>query len=81
MNVSPKESVRCPKCGSSDVRYSYTKTAWDTIMEVVFSMDAFRCRSCRWRFHKYDPGVAEAEIERSEPKDERAEHDPDKTRP
>jgi hypothetical protein len=65
MNMNPKEPVRCPKCGSTDVRYSYTQTKWDLIMDLLFSMDAFRCRSCRARFHKFDPGsddepVAEA---------------------
>ena len=54
--MNPKEPVRCPKCGSTDVRYSYTQTKWDMIMDLLFSMDAFRCRSCRHRFHKFDPG-------------------------
>jgi len=57
MNMRPKELVRCPKCGSSDVRYSYTQTKWDLIMDLFFSMDAFRCRSCRARFHKFDPSA------------------------
>jgi ribosomal protein L40E len=56
MSETPKEPVRCPKCGSTDVRYSYTQTAWDMILDLLFSMDAFRCRSCRKRFHKFDPG-------------------------
>jgi hypothetical protein len=57
MTPNPKEPVRCPKCGSSDVRYSYTQTKWDLILDLLFSMDAFRCRSCRRRFHKFEPGV------------------------
>jgi len=61
MNTNAKEPVRCPKCGSSDVRYSYTQTKWDMIMNVLFSMDAFSCRSCRHRFHKFDPGGDEQE--------------------
>ena len=56
MNQTPKEPVRCPKCGSTDVRYSYTQGRWDLIVDLLFSMDAFRCRSCRQRFHKFDPG-------------------------
>jgi hypothetical protein len=54
--MNAKEPVRCPKCASTDVRYSYTQTMWDVIMDLLFSMDAFRCRSCRHRFHKFDPG-------------------------
>ena len=50
------DTFRCPKCGSSDVRYSYQQTKWDLIVDLLFSMDAFRCRSCRVRFHKFDPG-------------------------
>jgi hypothetical protein len=78
MNQSLKEPVRCPKCGSSDVRYSYTKKAWDVIVDLLFSMDAFRCRSCRVRFHKFDPGGEEAELhgeESPETTDATAVHD------
>jgi transposase-like protein len=56
MSESTKEPVRCPKCGSTDVRYSYTQGTWDMIVDLLFSMDAFRCRSCRSRFHKFDAG-------------------------
>jgi ribosomal protein L40E len=61
MTMNPKEPVRCPKCASTDVRYSYTQTTWDLIMDLLFSMDAFRCRSCRHRFHKFDPGGGEGD--------------------
>jgi DNA-directed RNA polymerase subunit RPC12/RpoP len=61
--MSMKEPVRCPKCASTDVRYSYTQTTWDLILDLLFSMDAFRCRSCRHRFHKFDPGDDAAETE------------------
>ena len=47
--------VRCPKCSSSDVRYSYSQTFWDMILEL-FSMVTFRCRTCRRRFHKFNSG-------------------------
>jgi hypothetical protein len=73
MNMNPKEPVRCPKCGSSDVRYSYTQTKWDLIMDLLFSMDAFRCRSCRQRFHKFDPGgddEAVPETGKAQPKEQ-----------
>jgi hypothetical protein len=56
MDMNPKEQVRCPKCGSTDVRYSYTQSKWDMLLDLLFSMDAFRCRSCRARFHQYYPG-------------------------
>jgi hypothetical protein len=61
MSDSPKDRIRCPKCSSGDVRYSYTQSAWDMLLDLLFSMDAFRCRSCRARFHKYDPGMDEEE--------------------
>lgn len=61
MTESNRIVVRCPKCASTDVRYSYTQTTWDMILDVLFSMDAFRCRSCRARFHKFDPGDDEEE--------------------
>jgi DNA-directed RNA polymerase subunit RPC12/RpoP len=56
-----KDVVRCPKCASVDVRYSYTQTTWDLLLDLLFSMDAFRCRSCRHRFHKFDPRGPEDE--------------------
>ena len=56
MAFDTQEPLRCPKCGSTDVRYSYTQTTWDLIIDMLFSMDAFRCRSCRHRFHKFHPG-------------------------
>lgn len=52
-NRNSKDSVGCPGCGSFDVRYSYTRNVWDKILDLLFSMDAFRCRSCRRRFHKF----------------------------
>ncbi len=61
--MSVKEPVRCPKCASTDVRYSYTRTTWDLILDLLFSVDAFRCRSCRHRFHKFDPGDEGVETE------------------
>ena len=43
-------------------------------MDLLFSMDAFRCRSCRARFHKFDPGGDE---EPKEPPDIHREPEPD----
>jgi hypothetical protein len=40
-------------------------------MDLLFSMDAFRCRSCRHRFHKFNPGGDEPDSETEEaPKSE-----------
>lgn len=75
MTESPKEPVRCPKCASTDVRYSYTQTTWDLILDLLFSMDAFRCRSCRSRFHKFDPGGDDEG--RQSPKKARADREKD----
>jgi hypothetical protein len=63
MSDTPKAKVVCPKCASADVRYSYTQSKWDAFLDLLFSMDAFRCRSCRARFHKYDAGGDEEEEE------------------
>ncbi len=61
--------IRCPKCASSDIRYSYTQTLWDMVLDLLFSLDAFRCRSCRYRFHKFDPnGEDEVVQARREPR-------------
>jgi hypothetical protein len=42
-------------------------------MDLLFSMDAFRCRSCRQRFHKFDPGgddEAVPETGKAQPKEQ-----------
>src|SRR5690349_1361362 len=61
-----KSQITCPRCGSSKVRYSHKQTIWDSFLDLLFSMEAFRCRSCRARFHKFDPGE-EKEIEEAVP--------------
>jgi len=44
-------ALRCPKCFSVDVRYGHRE--WlDEILEWLFSMEVFRCRACRKKFHK-----------------------------
>ena len=65
MTENAEERVRCPKCASTDVRYSYKQSRWDALLDLLFSMDAFRCRSCRARFHKYDPGGEDFEEEQA----------------
>jgi hypothetical protein len=39
----------CPGCGWSNTRLSHTRTLMDTLLQV-FSLRAFRCRSCGRRF-------------------------------
>ena len=43
---------RCPKCGWQDVRLSHSKGAVDSFLSM-FSVHAFRCRSCGMRFHRF----------------------------
>ena len=42
----------CPRCGWSNTRLSHTRTALDTILQLV-SIHPFRCRSCSNRFRKF----------------------------
>jgi len=42
---------RCPKCGSSDVRRSKAEGFWDALLRLRGHWP-FRCRSCRFRFHR-----------------------------
>lgn len=81
MNEAPKDPVRCPKCASTDVRYSYTQTTWDLILDLLFSMDAFRCRSCRKRFHKFDPGGGDEEEQETVKQRRKAAREDDVSRP
>ena len=39
----------CPRCGWHNTRLSHTKTMVDSVLKV-FSVRAFRCRSCGNRF-------------------------------
>ena len=41
--------LRCPKCKSTDVRYSRERTLLDVIPRL-FAMRPVRCRFCRKRF-------------------------------
>jgi DNA-directed RNA polymerase subunit RPC12/RpoP len=47
---------RCPRCGWSNTRPSYTQTMVDTVLQL-FAMRAFRCRSCGNRFRIFRRGV------------------------
>ena len=57
-NSTSAGHVRCPKCYSLDVRYS-KRGMWDSVLDLLFHMEVFRCRSCRKRFHLYIPDDAE----------------------
>lgn len=43
--------VRCPRCGSTDVRRSYPEGIRDAIMNTL-QYTPIRCRSCRCRFFR-----------------------------
>ena len=45
--------MNCPKCGSADVRRSRQET-WSDAFQAVCGRQAFRCRSCRFRFHRQE---------------------------
>lgn len=46
--------ARCIRCGSRDVRPSWTVSLIDRIY-MVFSCSPYRCRSCRARFYRREP--------------------------
>ena len=48
----PEPPPVCPRCGWSNTRPSYTRTAFDTVLGAI-SLRAFRCRSCGNRFHAF----------------------------
>ena len=50
---------KCPKCGSTDVRRSKTGGFWDAIHRFMGHWP-FRCRSCRFRFHRPSDPPADA---------------------
>lgn len=45
-----ESAVRCPRCGSADVRCSPPQSLRDRFMAAVFEADPVRCRACRHRF-------------------------------
>jgi hypothetical protein len=42
--------MNCPKCASADIRRSQQET-WGDMLYALRGRRAFRCRSCRCRFH------------------------------
>jgi|HubBroStandDraft_5_1064220.scaffolds.fasta_scaffold1210743_1 DNA-directed RNA polymerase subunit RPC12/RpoP len=63
MNTAP--DIRCPNCGSCDVRDSYRRTGlWEVLLDM-FNLVPYRCRACGNRFHgrpweeDYEEEVAE----------------------
>ncbi len=49
IDTSP-DIVRCPSCGSRDVRKSQMEKLLDNLMKSV-RLDPFRCRCCQKRFY------------------------------
>lgn len=45
------DTIRCPKCGGSDVRKSLTRNMVDLGLGI-FGFTALRCRGCRHRFYR-----------------------------
>ena len=48
---SLKFALRCPKCGSNDIRRSKSD-GFFAVIQRVFGRWPFRCRSCRSRFYR-----------------------------
>ncbi len=42
--------MKCPKCGSTELRKSRHGKLSD-VVQALFGRNAYRCRSCRVRFH------------------------------
>ena len=53
--------IRCPQCGSADVRRSYPQGIRDGIMNML-QQTPLRCRSCRCRFFRHLLEAGEVEI-------------------
>ena len=45
----------CPKCSSAEVRHCQ-RAGWADALQSWFGRRAYRCRSCRWRFHAVEDG-------------------------
>ena len=45
----------CPKCNSAEVRHSQ-RASWADTLQSWFGRRAYRCRSCRLRFHALQDG-------------------------
>jgi len=42
--------MNCPQCNSSDIRHSH-RSVWTDLFHSKLGRGAFRCRSCKVRFH------------------------------
>jgi DNA-directed RNA polymerase subunit RPC12/RpoP len=51
LNGNDATVVRCPECGSKDVRRSLRGSLTDDLLSLL-SLRAFRCRACHSRFHR-----------------------------
>jgi predicted Zn-ribbon and HTH transcriptional regulator len=49
--LGSETNMKCPKCGSHDIRRSHFGGFWDVILRIRGKWP-FRCRSCRFRFHQ-----------------------------
>ena len=50
--LSDAERPMCPRCGWRNTRLSHTSGTLDSVLRV-FSLRAFRCRSCGNRFRAF----------------------------
>lgn len=48
----PRPFPRCPHCGWSNVRFSYTRNAIDVVLGVL-SVKRFKCRACGRYFRRW----------------------------
>jgi hypothetical protein len=60
VRLNSDEKLRCPSCGSVDVRHSQRRGLLDSLMSTL-RKTPFRCRFCQRRF--YRPVVRPAEEE------------------
>lgn len=49
--IAPIRPLRCPSCGSFDVRRSYPGGVWDLVPRF-FDRSPLRCRRCNCRFYR-----------------------------
>ncbi|HVC34200.1 MAG TPA: hypothetical protein VNL16_11880 [Chloroflexota bacterium] len=48
--------LNCPKCGSTKVYRSKTRSAWERWRREITAKSPFRCHRCAWRGWKPDSG-------------------------
>jgi len=65
------ETLRCPNCGSRDVRVSHSRRALDAILRI-FHRVPIRCRQCQNRFYIYGAALEDAEDD-DKPQESKAE--------